>query len=71
MNKISSHVLHTITDTAGVLHGYCVCFRKTNMSYLSQIILKKGNYQHNFYGYERFVSRRTLKAQGQKLSFHI
>ena len=74
MNKISSRVLNTLTDTAGVPQEYCGCFRKPNSSYLSHDNLKKQLPEH-FYGHEIIVMNILClggpKAQGQKLSFLI
>ena len=74
MNKISSQILNNLTDTAGVLQEYCVCFRKPNLSYLSHDNLKKQLPAH-FYGHAIIVMNILClggpKAQGQKLSFLI
>ena len=73
MNKISSQVLNTLTDTAGVPQEYCVRFKKPNLSYLSHNLEKQ--LLVHFYGHAIIIMNILClggpKAQGQKLSFLI
>ena len=75
MNKISSQVMNTLTDTAGVPQEYCVCFRKPNLSYLSHYNNLKKQLPAHFYGHAIIVMNILClggpKAQGQKFSFLI